>query len=239
MSPSTRNQVKPTYRNRKSITKKSYDCLAGSNFRIYRVKLPNGNYESFDPTRHSGLTKVLDSIVHRFDRVIGFSMGDEDELIGDLNLTDVRNRMKQIRSFPKSEANRVACQGNFENFVLATATNRNPYKRFLRSLQNPEKKSRMKITYVRPSDLLIQSYLLYMSDSAYSIGGFKGRGNAYNSVRTRLAGISGTCKEFGLGPLKHRSDTLKLLKELQGKVQYYICRVNIFFIFYLSCNGFT
>ena len=35
-------------------------------------------------------------------------MGDEDELIGDWNLTDVRNRMKQIQSFPKSEANRVA-----------------------------------------------------------------------------------------------------------------------------------
>ena len=95
----------------------------------------------------------------------------------------------------------------------------------------------MKITYMRPSNLLIQSYLLYMSDSNYSIGGFKGRGNAYNSVRTRLAHISGTCKEFGLGPLKHRSDTLKLLKELQGESQYDICCV--YFLFHVSGKGFT
>ena len=35
-----------------------------------------------------------------------------------------------------------------------------------------------------------------------------------------MAAISGTCKEFGLGTLTYRSDTIKLLKKLQGKNRF-------------------
>ena len=157
-------------------------------------------------------------------------MGDEDELDGDNLLMSVRERLNNITAYPKSELNRVTCQANFENFVLVTARRNNPYKKFLLSIRNPTNFDTRSISYQRPSHMLINSYLYYMSDPCHKAASKStdesyihdsSRQNAYNSVRTRLAAISGTCKEFGLGTLTYRSDTLKLLKKLQGKQSFY------------------
>ena len=128
-------------------------------------------------------------------------MGDEEELDGDNLLMSVRERLNNITAYPKSELNRVTCQGNFENFVLSTARRNNPYKKFLLSIRNPTEDDSRRIMYQRPSHMLINSYLYYMSDPRHKVATNtrkktsihdSSRQNAYNSVRTRLAAISGT-----------------------------------------------
>ena len=49
------------------------------------------------------------------------------------------------------------------------------------------------------------------------IGHVKGRNNKYNFVRTQLAGVSGTCSEFGLSQMEYNHHTDKLLTKLSGK----------------------
>ena len=56
--------------------------LIGFHHRIYRVINPDGTSESYNKAIHSGCRKQVDSIVHRFNCVVGFSMGDEEELDG-------------------------------------------------------------------------------------------------------------------------------------------------------------
>ena len=86
-------------------------------------------------------------------------MGDEEELDGDNLLMSVRERLNNITAYPKSELNRVTCQGNFENFVLSTARRNNPYKKFLLSIRNPTENDNRRIMHQRPSHMPINSYL--------------------------------------------------------------------------------
>jgi len=53
-------------------------------------------------------------------------------------------------------------------------------------------------------------------------GSHYGCENKYNSICTRLAGVSGTCMELGGGKLTIRVDTKNLLKKLQGMYYKFI-----------------
>ena len=144
-------------------------------------------------------------------------MGDEDELIGNDFLSLGREHLKNISTYLKSEKNRVLSQGIFENYVLATQSDNHVYKNFLQKIQNPDEVSEQ-VVFQKPSNLLLQGYLLYMLDGVdVGIGHVKGRNNKYNSVRTRLAGVSGTYREFGLSQMEYNHHTDKLLTKLSGK----------------------
>ena len=204
---------------------KKNEHLVGFHRRIYRIVKNDGTSVSYDPynsTHRNGTAgrKHVNSIVHRFNRIVGFALGDDAEMEGDDVLLAVRERIKNITAYPKSEINRVTCQANFENFVLEIFPQSNPYKQFLFSIQNPKRRDQRMVQFLKPSAMLINAYLLYMSDSKNKLTGtHKGRENVYNSIRTRLAGISGTCKELGFSEFQIRDDTMKLLKKLQGKLR--------------------
>ena len=218
--------------NPKKHKKKAISNVAGYNHRIYRFQNQDGKWESYEKwkstlgRRNNDLKppkKYVDSIVHRFQRVIGFSHGDEEEYEDDENLQEFREQMLQIPSLPKSEVNRVLCQALFESWVLSTTIRTNPYRRFLEEISNPNPKYPKIVSYMPPTDLLIQGYILYMSNEKNKLtGSHYGRGNVYNSIRTRIAGVSGTCKELGGGKLEIRYDTQHLLKKLQGKFHIHI-----------------
>ena len=165
-------------------TSPNIDYLIGHCYCAYRIKENNGDYVRWDPDLHWGRKKDVDSIVHWFAREKGFTMGDDDELIGDDFLSLVCERLKNIPTYPKSEKNRVLSQRIFENYVLATQTDNHVYKNFLQKIQNPDEVSEQ-VVFQKPSNLLLQGYLLYMLDGVdVGIGHVKGRNNKYNSVRT-------------------------------------------------------
>ena len=69
--------------------------------------------------------------------------------------------------------------------------------KFLHKLKNSTPGVGKAIEYEAPSDRLIQAYVFYMSDSTdKKVGKYYGRGNVYNSVRTRIGAVSGTNREF-------------------------------------------
>ena len=221
-----KNREKRAKKNHPSSKKNEY--LVGFHRRIYRIVKKDGSsisYNPFNPAHRNGTVgrKHVDSIVHRFHRIVGFASADDAEWEGDDVLMEVRERIKNITAYPKSEISRVTCQANFENFVLEIFPRTNPYKKFLLSIQNPKARDSRTILFLKPTPMLINAYLLYMSDSKKKLTGtHKGRENVYNSIRTRLAGISGTCKELGYSEFKIREDTMKLLKKLQGKSRIFL-----------------
>ena len=137
--------------------------------------------------------KVIDSIVHRFNRVIGFYLDNDDQLHNNTYLQEVREQIKNIVRYPKSEDSRIICQSNFENFILANNPRTNPYVKFLKSIQNPDTNRVYKIKYVSPPSNLINAYVLYLSDPKNKkTGNLYGRNNVYNSVKTYVGAIPGT-----------------------------------------------
>ena len=221
-----KNHQKRAKKNNPSSKKNEH--LVGYHRRIYRIVKKDGSsisYNPFNSAHRNGTAgrKQVDSIVHRFNRIVGFASADDAEWEGDDVLMEVRDRIKNITAYPKSEINRVTCQANFENFVLEIFPRSNPYKKFLLSIQNPKTRDQRTVHFLKPTPMLINAYLLYMSDSKKKLTGtHKGRENAYNSIRTRFAGISGTCKELGYSEFKIREDTMKLLKKLQGKSRIFL-----------------
>jgi len=172
----TRKTTIPRSTRRKN---KRINNVAGYNHRIFRIRNEDGEWESWESwiTKHGrnrrGDTKIprkyVDSIVHRFNRVIGFSHGDEEEYEDDENLLEFREQMLQIPSLPKSEENRVLCQALFENWVLSTAKRTIPYKRFLKEISDPKPENQKIVRYMPPTDALLNGYILYMSNKKSKI----------------------------------------------------------------------
>jgi hypothetical protein len=161
-----------------------------------------------------GRKKEVDSRVHWFGQEVGFCSLLDSVL--DDNLKAVEERIWHIIHMPKSAVWRVECRGNFEAYVLKAHHN-DPYAAFLNKIADSPPGA-VPTLIAKPTQLLVQAYLCYMSDEGDTMQtGVEGRGNAFNSIRNQLGGVSGTLKEFGEDAgLKKNAVTAKLMEHLKG-----------------------
>ena len=72
----------------------------------------------------------------------------------------------------KSQDNRIKCQAYFENYVLKVHGN-NPYATFLTQIRDIENVNNP-VLYLKPSDILVNSWIMHMSDPVSKVThGFK------------------------------------------------------------------
>ena len=84
---------------RNTRKKKAKTSPSGSNLRIYHCKDENDkwcSWEDLSVSKKEGKKKAVDSIVHRFHRIIGFSRGNEEILQNNHYLMEVRERVKTL-----------------------------------------------------------------------------------------------------------------------------------------------
>jgi hypothetical protein len=204
-----KTKAKPKKKANAASSKKQAAPIFGSaEFRIWRV---------FDEeakcwkrwSRGSKHKKETESHIHRFAREVGFSSMAEGEL--DDVLKKVEERLRNIIHNLKSEVRRVKNQGNFEVYILKTHPT-DSYAQFSSEIENATEKQR---PIMVPSQLLLSSYVLHMSDTGDQMDvGILGWNNNYNSVHGRLGEVSGTLREFGVAEgIKKDGQTTKLLMQ--------------------------
>ena len=183
---------------------------------IRRVKIDEDVSETYDVERHKGQKTHVDSIVHRFQREKGFSLGDEEEIMTSEHLASARICLNSMSHFQKSQDNRIKCQAYFENYVLKVHEN-NPYATFLTQIRDIENVNNP-VFYLKPSDILVNSWIMHMSDPVSKIThGLKGRENKYHTIMTRVGAVQGTCQQLGQSKILDSAESKKLLKRLSGK----------------------
>lgn len=113
-----------------------------------------------------------------------------------------------------------------------------PYYTFLQKLQDhipdaePDLDGRdpvpheFTIPFEQPTSALVEKYCYHLC-STDNIGGIASRGLKYNAVRAQVGSLSGTCAEFGIGPLKRAASLKQLIEKLRK--EYFENRAPAFF----------
>jgi hypothetical protein len=181
----------------------------------------------------SGKEMVVDSIVHRYGREIGFKTATSGQIAeGDERARAAQQRGNTVTHKPLSTLIRVRGQSYLECYALSMHEN-DAYSVFLKSLQedtenvkngildvaNLEKKE-----LIPPSDTLVQSWMYHMRDGDEDetaannpeITALPGRQNKWSTIDTYLKSVSSTLKEFGQKTFVHSttiSDLFNTWKE--------------------------
>jgi hypothetical protein len=168
-------------------------------FGIHRVMGGDGCWKASPATHNS----KIDSIIHRFARMIGFkrAANDEAELQREPSLIRAANGADS--AVIKSHDERITKQGRFECFVRFSYPN-SDYCKFLDSLLlklgADQDSSRVEVVdFMAPAALLISAYAQALrgnSDGSSVVEGLSGGGYKYNHIKGLVGAVTATITEF-------------------------------------------
>jgi hypothetical protein len=199
-----------TAKKRKVSKRKVSPPTEGADHRIYR-KLVAGTVSTYESVPKDRKGRVIDSIVHRYIRTLGFKMSKEDE--GDIESNALmRETHSRAGVVVDKTANAIRSQSMFECYTLQYLHGTD-YYRYLKSLAaqfdidgQPKKIARKDaIAFLVPSKLAVINWMHYLNTAipvdnihvAKKSKGPQGRGNCAKTIETRIGGLSTASKQGG------------------------------------------